>query len=62
MNLHLCHLLARRLNAVNQYLVDLKQQFAGHDHLGMVDGMLDLLMHRQPRERTAPPPSSLQDP
>lgn len=52
--LQLCRLLARRLDAVNRYLVDLKQQFTGHDHLGMVDGMLDLLMHRQPRERIRP--------
>jgi CRP/FNR family transcriptional regulator, cyclic AMP receptor protein len=60
--LHLCTLLARRLDAVNKYLVNLKQQFAGHDHLGMVDGMLDMLMHRQPRERVAPPRSTLRDP
>lgn len=52
--LQLCRLLARRLDAVNRYLVDLKHQFRGHDHLGMVDGMLDLLMHRQPRERVRP--------
>ncbi len=52
--LQLCRLLARRLDAVNRYLVDLKHQFTGHDHLGMVDGMLDLLMHRQPRERVRP--------
>jgi CRP-like cAMP-binding protein len=57
-NIHLCRLLARRLDSVNKYLVDLKQQFAGHDHLGMVDGMLDLLMHRQPRARVAPARSS----
>jgi len=61
-NLHLCKLLARRLDAVNKYLVDLKQQFAGHDHLGMVDGMLDMLMHRNPRERIAPKRSTLRDP
>jgi CRP-like cAMP-binding protein len=61
-NLHLCRLLARRLDSVNKYLVDLKQQFAGHDHLGMVDGMLDLLMHRQPRARVAPARSARLDP
>ena len=54
--LHLCELLARRLDAVNKYLVDVKQQFAGHDHLAMVDGVLDTLMHRQPRRRVAPAP------
>ena len=42
--------LARRLQAVTQYLADVKHQFpekAGH--LGMVDEILDVLMHRQPR-------------
>lgn len=60
--LHLCELLARRLDAVNKYLVDVKRQFEGHDHLGMVDGMLDTLMHRQPRARVAPKASTLRDP
>ncbi|MFN0126955.1 MAG: Crp/Fnr family transcriptional regulator [Verrucomicrobiales bacterium] len=61
-NWHLCRLLARRLDSVNKYLVDLKQQYAGHDHLGMVDGMLDLLMHRQPRDRVPPSSRTLRDP
>ena len=60
--LHLCEMLARRLDAVNQYLVDVKRQFAGHDHLGMVDGVLDTLMHRPPRSRVAPRASTLRDP
>jgi CRP/FNR family transcriptional regulator, cyclic AMP receptor protein len=60
--LHLCEMLARRLDAVNKYLVDVKQQFAGHDHLAMLDGVLDTLMHRQPRPRVAPAPSTLRDP
>jgi CRP-like cAMP-binding protein len=60
--LHLCELLARRLDAVNKYLVDVKHQFEGHDHLGMVDSVLDTLMHRQPRQRVAPRPSSVQVP
>ena len=60
--LHLCELLARRLDAVNKYLVDVKHQFAGHDHLGMVDGALDTLMHRQPRPRIIPRASTLRDP
>lgn len=60
--IHLCELLARRLDAVNKYLVDVKQQFAGHDHLGMVDQVLDTLMHRQPRQRIAPRASTLRDP
>jgi CRP-like cAMP-binding protein len=57
--LYLCELLARRLDAVNKYLVDVKQQFEGHDHLGMVDDVLDTLMHRQPRKRVAPRASTL---
>lgn len=60
--LHLCELLARRLDAVNKYLVDVKQQFAGHDHLGLVDGVLDTLMHRHPRQRVAPRESTLRGP
>ena len=61
-NLHLCRLLARRLDGVNRYLVDLKHQFEGHDHLGMVDGMIDLLMHRHPRERVKSRRSDQSDP
>lgn len=57
--LHLCVLLARRLDSLNKYLVDVKQQFAGNGHLGMVDDVLDTLMHRQPRKRIPPPPSTL---
>ena len=60
--LHLCVLLAHRLDAVNKYLVDVKQQYAGADHLGMVDGVLDTLMHRQPRKRVAPSASTLRGP
>lgn len=61
-SLHLCELLARRLDAVNKYLVNVKQQFEGHDHLGLVDGVLDTLMHRQPRRRVLPGESTLRDP
>jgi len=60
--LHLCELLARRLDSVNKYLVDVKHQFAGHDHLGLVDSVLDTLMHRPPRRRIAPRESTLRDP
>jgi CRP-like cAMP-binding protein len=39
-------LLARRLQGVTSYLADLKRQFAGEDsHLGMVDEVLDSLLH-----------------
>jgi CRP-like cAMP-binding protein len=48
-SLHVARLLAGRLDALNKYLVDVKQQYEGHDHLGMVDEVLETLMHRQPR-------------
>ncbi len=60
--LQLCELLARRLDGVNKYLVDVKRQFEGHDHLDLVDGVLDTLMHRQPRKRIAPRDTTLRDP
>lgn len=46
---HVATLLAKRLDALNKYLVDVKRQYDGHDHLGMVDEVLETLMHRQPR-------------
>ena len=48
-SLHVARLLARRLDALNRYLIDVKTQYEGHDHLGMVDDVLDTLMHRHPR-------------
>ncbi len=45
-SLYVAELLARRLNALNKYLIDVKQQYEGHDHLGMVDEVLEALMHR----------------
>jgi CRP-like cAMP-binding protein len=42
-------LLAKRLNTLNKYLVDVKRQYEGHDHLGMVDDVLHSLMHHHPR-------------
>ena len=47
---HVASLLAKRLDALNKYLVDVKRQYEGHDHLGMVDEVLETLMHR-PRQR-----------
>ena len=39
---------AARLDGLTQYLVDVKQQFAGLDgHLGMIDQILDSLVHHQ---------------
>ena len=45
---------ASRLDGLTQYLVDVKRQFADSaGHLGMVDAILDQLVHHQgPRPRT----------
>ena len=48
-SMHVSELLARRLDALNKYLVDVRQQFEGHDHLSMIDEVLEVLMHRQRR-------------
>lgn len=48
-SLHVAVLLARRLEALNRYLVDVKTQYEGHDHLRMVDDVLNTLLHQQPR-------------
>ena len=51
---------AARLDGLTQYLVDVKEQFAGQEgHLGMVGDILDTLVHHQ-----APParPGSARDP
>src|SRR6185436_1820988 len=58
---HVCLLLARRLDALNRYLVDVKHQFEGHDHIGMVDQVLEALLNRQPKERVRPRDSTLGD-
>ena len=45
---------ASRLDGLTQYLVDVKRQFAGSaGHVGMVDAILDQLVHHQgPKPRT----------
>jgi CRP/FNR family transcriptional regulator, cyclic AMP receptor protein len=41
-------LLAQRLNAATTYLVDIKRQYQGQDnHFGMVDEVLESLIHHQ---------------
>ena len=46
--LPIARLLARRLNFVTGYLVDLKRQFEDErNHLGMVDEVLESLVHHQ---------------
>ena len=44
----LAQMLAQRLHGVTSYLVDLKRQFEDEDnHLGMVDEVLESLLHQQ---------------
>jgi CRP/FNR family cyclic AMP-dependent transcriptional regulator len=58
---HLCELLARRLVSVTTYLAEIKRQYAGHDHIGMIDEVLDKLMHRTPRSRVPSKPSEVDE-
>lgn len=49
--LYIGRILARRLNSLNRYLVDIKHQFSDmDDHLGMVDEVLGALMNKHPRD------------
>ena len=43
--------LARRLDTINGYLVDLRHQYGDRDNLGMVDTVLESLRHHQVRRR-----------
>jgi CRP/FNR family cyclic AMP-dependent transcriptional regulator len=52
--LHVCEALAHRINALSQYLADVKEQFDGHDHIGMVSQVLETLMYREPRADVRP--------
>jgi CRP/FNR family transcriptional regulator, cyclic AMP receptor protein len=58
--LAVARLLAKRLQAMTSYLVDLKQQFGEHgDHLALVDEVLETLVHHQDQEHS---PGSDRDP
>jgi CRP-like cAMP-binding protein len=49
--LYISRLLARRLNAMSAYLVEIKTQFKDQtDHFGMIDEILRKLMNQQPRD------------
>lgn len=49
--LHVAVILARRLDSLNRYLVDIKRQFGDRaDHLGILDEVLDALMNKHPRD------------
>ncbi len=45
---HVSESLARRLDAVNTFLVKAKQQFEGTDHIEILNGVLEALMQRDP--------------
>jgi CRP/FNR family cyclic AMP-dependent transcriptional regulator len=48
--LHVAQILARRLDSLTRYLVDIKHQFKDRaDHLAIIDEVLDALMHKHPR-------------
>jgi len=50
MALQMCEILARRLDSLNRYLVDIKRQFEDRsDHLGIIDEVIDSLLHKHPR-------------
>ena len=50
-SLYMAEILARRLDSLNRYLVDIKHQFEDRaDHLGIIDEVLDALMHKHPRK------------
>lgn len=51
---HLAKMLAQRLHGVTSYLVDLKRQFEDQaGHLGMVDEILETLVHEQHSDFTS---------
>ena len=58
-SLHLCEVMARRLDGLIKYLVDLKQQYGAEDHLQMVGAVLETLIHRQPGSHTRPSDSTI---
>jgi CRP/FNR family cyclic AMP-dependent transcriptional regulator len=47
---YLAVILAQRLDALNRYLVDVRNQFREFDdHVGMIDEVIDSIVHRHPR-------------
>ena len=44
---YMAQILGLRLFNLNQYLVDIKHQYEGHDHLDMVDDVLETLLNQQ---------------
>ncbi len=51
--LHVCRTIAERLTAATRYLVDFRRQFSKDDtHLEMMDKILTMLIHRNPKSAT----------
>jgi CRP-like cAMP-binding protein len=44
---YIAQVLGMRLFHLNQYLVDVKRQYEGHDHMHMVDEVLETLLNQQ---------------
>ena len=44
---HIAQILSLRLYNLSQYLVDVKKQYEGDDHLNMVDDVLETLLNQQ---------------
>ncbi len=56
--LGVARLVARRLRQMTTYLADLKHQFEDHEgHLGIVDEVLESLLHDHPEDQTVTPGS-----
>ncbi len=56
---HVSRTLASRLDAASRYLVDVKEQLQdSSDHIGIVDGVLDAIVHRDLKKKVV---SSLSD-
>jgi CRP-like cAMP-binding protein len=54
-NFHVAKTLAHRLDAASRYLVDVKEQLADcSDHVGIVDGVLDAIVHRDLKRKLTP--------
>jgi hypothetical protein len=51
--------MARRLHGLVHYLVNLKQQYGGEDHLQMIGSVLETLMHRGASSRIRPSESTI---
>lgn len=49
--LHMAAILARRIDSLNRYVVEVKNQFRDRaDHLAIMDEVLDSLVHKHPRK------------